>query len=65
MTETEKSGASYMNMKNESDSFKIKPINLNNPKHGPSRDSDKIKLNRVISPLLLSREDLDPSIFFK
>lgn len=64
VAETAKVGAGYMNMKNEKDTFKTKPIDFNDKKHGPSRDSDSVKLNRVIKNMLLSRDDLDASIFF-
>lgn len=64
MAETGKNGAGYMNMKNEKDTFKTKPIDLNNKKHGPSRDSDSIKLDRVIKSMMLNRDDLDAAIFF-
>jgi len=50
-------------LKYESKELNLSEINLTSPKHTPTKDTQKIKLDRVINSLLPDLEELESDIY--
>jgi hypothetical protein len=49
-------------LKSEIKELKLKDIDLNSIKHSPTKDTQKIKLDRVINSLLPELEELEAEV---
>jgi len=50
-------------LKSEAKELNLSEINLTSPKHTPTKDTQKIKLDRVINSLLPDLEELDSEVY--